>query len=224
MDLRIDPDRILRPLIVTVITLSALSYVGQVAAYGLELRFDGLPTWLRYTDVDREANLPAWFQSGLIVVIAILLWSIAADSAARENRWTVHWRLLAIAMVYLSIDELTEIHEQTIAPLQRLFGLDGFLYFAWIALAVPLLGVFGLFFLSFLRALPRPTARGIIVAFALYVGGAVAVEMVGGKLYSTIGRETMRYASVVSVEEALEMLGMTIFLVVLARFRTASPQ
>ncbi len=221
VELRVDPVRVVPVLLAAIAALSALSLGGQLLQHGLHADFPGLNTWIRYSDVDKEANLPAWFQATLLAVNALVLWTVADDSRLRADGWSRHWRLLALAFGYLSVDELTEIHEQAIVPIQTTLHLSGLFFFAWVLLAIPVVVVFGLMYVRFMRALALETARGLLGAAALYLGGAVCLEMVGGYLWSTIGQDTVLYSLEAACEEALEMLGMVAVLVTVARYALA---
>ncbi|MCI2238853.1 hypothetical protein MO973_28950 [Paenibacillus sp. TRM 82003] len=226
------PGRWTPVLLLAVAGLSAVSLLSQVLKHGVDLDVDGLNTLERWFFVDREMGIPAWFSTLLLFAAAERLWQTATAAKASGDRWHRHWRLLSIAFAYLSLDELTEIHEQTIPPLKAAFGFSGVLAFAWVVLAVPLLVVFGLVFLRFLLALPRATRWAFLVSAALYCGGAVGVEMLSAPFFDSAGVETVTttvvggvetvthgvviesvaYAAVAGVEEALEMVGSVLFL------------
>jgi hypothetical protein len=225
VEVRIDPGRVLPIMLGIVALLSAVSFAGQLVQHGLHADFPGLNTWITYSDVDLEGNIPAWFQSTTLLVDAFVLWTVADDSRLRADGWSRHWRMLAIAFGYLSLDELTAIHEQAIVPVQKTLHVSGFFFFAWVLLAIPLVAVFGLMYLRFLRAIPRRTAIGLIGAAALYLGGAVCLEMVGGYLWSTIGADTVLYSTEAAVEEAMEMLGMVTLMITVSQYaRSTRPQ
>ncbi|WP_337060372.1 hypothetical protein [Kineococcus sp. G2] len=226
------PGRWTPVLLLVVAALSAVSLLSQVLKHGLGLDVNGLNTLERWFFVDREMGIPAWFSTLLLFLAAERLWRTATEAKASGDRWHRHWRLLSIAFAYLSLDELTEIHEQTIPPLKAAFGFSGVLAFAWVVLAVPLLVVFGLVFLRFLLALPRATRWAFLASAALYCGGAVGVEMLSAPFFDSAGVETVTttvvggvetvtrgvviesvpYAVVAGVEEALEMVGSVLFL------------
>ncbi len=165
-------------------------------------------------------GLPAWFSTLLLAACAQALWKLAdVDAHGARSRWSRHERVLALIFVLLSIDELTEIHEQTITPLRSLFGLGGALTFAWVVLAIPAVVLLGLLYLGYLRSLPVGVARLVVLSAVMYVGGAVGVELVGSALWSTVGTETPAYTLVSTLEEVLEMLGLVLFLGVITSFR-----
>ncbi len=64
----------------------------------------------------------------------------------------------------------------------------------------------------------------MITAFALFVGGALGVELFGSAYVSTHGREVFGYTLIVAVEEALEMVGVaTLIYALLAYISVALP-
>lgn len=226
------PGRWSRRLVVAVVVISAVSLATQVLRYGFDVDPPGLNSLERWFFVDREMGVPAWFSAVLLFAIGERLWQVGTAVRATDGRWYPQWRLLAIVFVYLSLDELTEIHEQTIRPLKDLFQLSGVLGFAWVVVAVPLVLVLGALLLPFLRALPSSTRWAFVLSAACYLGGAVGLEMVGAVLFQDLGVPVvtttevggvstvtedvhlggMLYAVVVGAEEALEMLGLVLFL------------
>ena len=70
--------------------------------------------------------------------------------------------------------------------------------------------------LRFIRDLPAPTRRGVLVAAILYVGGALGMELPGGWIAEAQGSNTLLYHLVITVEELLEMAGVIVFIRVLA--------
>ena len=85
--------------------------------------------------------------------------------------------------VYLSIDELTALHEQTIAPLREGLDLDGLVSCSWVVVLVPSPPCWPCS--SPAGTGPSPVAaRLIVVSGRLYVGGAAGVDVVGGLLTS----------------------------------------
>lgn len=199
-------------LLAAIVAISTASLLTQIVKNGLEVTFRGLPTLERWLYVDREMGIPAWFSSILLFLCGQALWQVATASRRAGDRWHRHWRFLSVIFVYLSLDELTEIHEQSITPLKTLLDLDGALRFAWVVAALPILALLGLFYLRFLLALPKPSRFAFLLAAGMYVGGAAGVELIGSALHSGSGTETLAYAASVTAEEGLEMLGVVLFL------------
>src|SRR5919109_4164080 len=55
--------------------------------------------------LDREANVPSWFSSALLLTAAAVLALVALDALARNARWGRHWAGLSLVFVVLSLDE-----------------------------------------------------------------------------------------------------------------------
>lgn len=150
-----------------------------------------------------EGNLPSWYASVLPLVCAGLL----AWVAAGEDRDRGHWRLLALGFCAISVDEAVGFHEQ----LGGTFDTSGVLHFDWVIPAGALVLVLGLVFLGFLRRLSRETARRFVLAGALYVGGAVVLELPLGWWTEHHGDDSLGYALIDWCEETLEYVGLTVF-------------
>lgn len=160
-----------------------------------------------------EGNLPTWHASTLAFTCALLLLA-CADAAERDRP---HILTLAAGFVAISLDEVIGLHE-TLTPLIDLG--DGPLLFSWIVPAAALVAVVGALYVPFLRRLPKKTARRFVAAGALYVGGAVAMELPLGAWTSAHGDDGPGYALIDWLEETLEVAGLTTFaLALLARLR-----
>jgi hypothetical protein len=163
-------------------------------------------------DLDHEANIPSWFQTGLLLLCAGVLWT-TGDLARRSGEGRARgWHGLALIFAYLSLDEAASLHENLIVPLREGLGLDGVLTFAWVLVGGPLALLVALAYLPFLRALPRATARRMVGAGAVYLAGALLVELLGGQITSLGQDRTVLYAVVTTVEEVLEMSGLLLLL------------
>lgn len=113
--------------------------------------------------------------------------------------------------MYLACDELFKWHERSVEPLREWLKLDGFLLYAWVLPALLVTAVVGLLYARFLFHLPPVTRWRFLLAGTLFVGGAVGMEMVGGKVHEMAGYGTPAYAFVSHVEEVMEMSGVIVF-------------
>ena len=157
-----------------------------------------------------EGNLPTWYSSALLLACAITLAAIAPSAPAGQARY---WALLSGVFGYLSIDEAVGLHEQ----LNQLVRLGGPFYFGWIIPAGAAVLVLAAVYLGFLRALPGETRRRFLVAGALYVGGALVMEIPLGLWTEAHGDGGLGYALIDFAEESLEMSGASLFLLALLR-------
>lgn len=175
-------------------------------------------TWviLPFLSLSVEGNLPTWYSSALLLGCGLLLLLNAAgvrQSAAPSTGYWRRWTLLGAIFLFMSLDEAVELHEN----LGRFADLHGVLHFSWVIPAGIIVLGLGLAYIPFLRHLPVPTARRFIVAGVLYVGGALFLELPLGWWTERAGEHSLGYALIDWVEETLEMLGSTLFLLALLR-------
>ncbi|HET7876233.1 MAG TPA: hypothetical protein VFN71_12010 [Methylomirabilota bacterium] len=177
---------------------------------------DRLLGFVRLFDLDAEANVPTWYASVTLLLCAGLLGLIARAESERGGRDATRWAVLALIFVGLSIDEAASIHELAIKPLQTAWNTRGIFYFGWIIPGGIFALLVGVAYGRFLWRLPIRTRRRFVLAGALYVGGALGVEMAGGAVAGSYGREQLGYVALATVEETLEMIGILVFLYALA--------
>jgi hypothetical protein len=126
-----------------------------------------------------------------------------------------HWWGIAAVATWMSIDEAIELHEH----LGGLVGTGGVLYYDWVIPAVMILAALALIYVPFVRALAAPTRMRLVVAAAIYVSGALVMELPLGWWTETYGSDGLGYALIDWVEETLEMVGACLALVALVRHR-----
>jgi hypothetical protein len=194
-----------------------LKYVG-----GHDVQLGLLP----YVNLDEEGNLPSWYAASTLLLCAGLLAIIAQGKQHNQDQYARHWLGLCLIFVFLSLDEATSLHERLDDPIQALLPTytTGYLYYAWVIPAACVLPFLGLAYGRFLFALPRTIAWRFIVAGTVYVGGAVGVELLGGRAASLQGTETLTYAWLVALEEGCEMTGIVIFLSTLVAYAAEQSQ
>lgn len=168
---------------------------------------------LPFLSLSVEGNLPTWYSSALLLGCGLLLLLCAAGVRQSGAPFFRRWLLLGAIFVFMSLDEAVELHEN----LGRFVDLHGVLHFSWVIPAGLIVLCLGLAYIPFLRHLPAPTARRFIVAGILYVGGALFLELPLGWWTERAGEHSLGYALIDWVEETLEMLGATLFLLALLR-------
>lgn len=181
-------------------------------------RYRGLMEIAARFDLDHEINIPTWYSSMALMGCALLLAMIAVARKQAGARYVIHWGLLALIFAYLSVDETAVLHEILNVPFRRRLGTHGFLHFAWVIPASVCVCAFAVAYAKFLLHLPRKTARWFIFAGALYVGGALGVELIGGACADWYGFYSMRYLVAMTAEELLEMLGIVAFIYALLEY------
>jgi len=160
-------------------------------------------------DVHREGNIPTFFSVFMALFGAILFAIIALDAKHRASVDSRYWFVLATGFVFLAYDEAFQVHEKMITPMRALIGNEGlgYLHYSWVVPAIAAVVVAALFFFKFLFRMPCATRRRLLSAGALFLGGCIGMELIGGKYFAAHG-DTLGYHLLVMIEEGLEMAGL----------------
>ncbi|HSK11475.1 MAG TPA: hypothetical protein VK911_17960 [Vicinamibacterales bacterium] len=177
-------------------------YFGHDYVFGLVSLFN----------VNREANVPTWYATATLLGASLLLWLIARVSRAAGERDARYWLWLSLLFLYVSADESMSLHEQLNVHLRPQTFLPGLLYFGWVVAGVAAVAVLGFLYARFLMRLAPPVRRLFFLAAALFVGGALGVEMLGARHVYHHGAENMEYALIATLEEVMEMAGVAVFI------------
>ena len=166
-----------------------------------------------------DTSVPAYYSALAILFCAVLAFAIG--TYAGDGPDVRSWLGLAVIFVFLSIDDMLAFHEKLIDPVGEAFDTSGLLLYAWV-IPYGLAGlVFAAVYVPFLRRLPASTARRFVVAGAVFVLGALGMEMVGGAYFDRHGAENLTYVALQTVEEVLEMAGIIVFIHALAAYGVA---
>ena len=180
--------------------------VVQVGIYG----FGAQKHWLDSLNMDRELNLPTLFSSVLLLMAALFMRRLGQSSNPATAR---DWRLLSKIFIFLALDEALQIHEILIIPGLR-HQVHPALASTWVvpyaALALILLWRFR----RFLGSIPSATASRLMRSGAVYIGGAIGMEMIGSFAVrsSLIRLHSPWYGAITGLEEALELLGIILLI------------
>jgi len=184
--------------------LAAAGFASEIAYRYIGSSFEPVVAML---SLSYEENLPTWFSACLLFSCGLALAAIASRARREGEPHPGHWWGLCAAFLYISLDEIAQIHEH----LGR-WELHGVLYFSWVVPAAAVLAILGALYLPFLLQLPARRRRQFILAGALYVGGALLMELPLGWWYERAGDANLAYAAIDHVEETLEMIGASLFL------------
>lgn len=220
--IKIRPARITGILAALATMLLLLSLGESFIRYGLghDYVFGLLAPARQIFNVDREQNIPTLFSVGLLLFAALLLGLITVLKRQSRDADVWKWMLLATGFTGLAIDEGWSFHERLIEPLRGLFGPGdlGIFYFAWIIPAMAGVCLLSLLFLGFLFRLPMRTRMTFLGAGVLYLGGAIGIEMLGGRYAELHGLGNLPYQLLAHLEEGMEMTGSIVFVCALLRY------
>lgn len=178
--------------------------------------------WYRFTyaphrtfamlDLNAEANIPTWLSASLLLVVGLLAMLVAGASRHMRRVVWMGWALLAVGAMYISLDELAQLHE-------RLGGVEpppgqagGIFYFRWVIPALVMLPVVLILILPFLLSLPSRTRWLLLAGGSIYLAGALGMEMIAGPWVEAHGQMNVEFALMSHIEEVLEMLAATTLL------------
>jgi hypothetical protein len=234
---------IVRIIVIAVLLITLAGLAARFALYiGGEAKFLDP---LRLFDVGDERSIPTWFESILFLLCSILLAVVTVAKKQRNDRYSLHWGALSIILLLLSLDEVASIHEAIGQQSERLlnsitgFTPSGAIQFFWVVPGAIFVFIVLLAYLRFLAHLPQTTRRSFLFAGALFVLGALGIEMLTAQVVSSseaisgwiesasggmIGRGSANAIPTIlkglqtSVEEMFEMLGLTAFVYALLAY------
>ncbi len=220
--IRLQPIRITFILAAVASSLMLVSLTSQFLRYGLghDYVYGLLPIIEQLFHVDLEQNISTLFSVTLLLCSGALLVLIALLKRHSQDPDVSKWIILAGGFFYLATDEGWSLHERLIDPVRGLLGHGelGIFYFAWIIPAMAGVALLGLVFLGFLSRLPSSTRWSFMIAGSLYLGGAIGIEMLGGRQAELHSFENLTYQLFVHLEESLEMAGIILFIHALLRY------
>lgn len=201
------PERVVGGLAVVAAGLVAAGVAGGLlrTVWGHSLRS---AVWL--FDLSVDAAIPTWYASMTLLLCAALLTAITAVYRGQSDRRAVwYWGGLSVIFLMLSVDEVATIHEWT----ANLVGdMEGVLYYSWVVFGLAFVAVSGAAYLPFVLRQPARLRWLIIAAGALFVGGALGMEMFNSWLGYYRPEDHLVYMLTTAVEEAMEQAGVLVFL------------
>ena len=182
-------------------------YFGRGYFYGLVPLFD----------FNSEQNIPTFYSSIALIISSALLFLIALNCKKNKSSY-IPWLGLSLIFLFLSIDEISSIHEKLTVHSREIFGTSGFLYYAWVIPYGLALGVFIILYSKFLLELPKNTMLLFLTSGGIYVLGAIGFESLGGRQAELLGLNNILYSFYYTCEEFFEMLGIAIFIYTLLTY------
>lgn len=161
------------------------------------LQRTAFPEWSA-ANLDSEVSIATWYSAALLGAAAFWWLLVGVADRPRSLAVWMWWPVLA----WLALDERTAIHER----LERLSGID------WQLLYIPVMGLAAVAWWGVVR---RYRSQARVVALFL-VGAAVWTVVLLLELVQNWGGSPVQaaiYIPTMIIEEALEMVGSTVFLI-----------
>jgi len=229
MEFTISPKRTARILVLVVMFLTFVGVAAKVVR--VFWGYGGILEAASLFDTGKEETIPTWYSSLALLLCSVLLATIAAAKKRECDRYARHWGALSVLFLLLSIDEVATIHEtlgyEVGAYLLGSMNITptSFIYHVWVLPGAVFVLVVLLAYLRFLSHLPKKTRLLFLLAGALFVLGAIGVEMLeaqqlyffsyesGEAKWRDLPVDVKVWSSVrQSLEEALEMLSIVVFI------------
>lgn len=213
MIIKVQSFKILKFLVVVMCFLLFLNVLGVLFKYNLGNFY--VNQIFSFFDFDTEDSVPTVFSFLLLLSISGVLFIVY--SSFSKKKFSKHWLGLSMVFLFLSFDEILSIHENFI-PLLKGFDFTGIYYFSWIIPYSILVLILFILYLPFLLYLPKKTALYFVVSGLIYVIGALGLEAFEGKYFEQNGYD-INFAIFYTFEELLEMVGLSLFLFSLIRYK-----
>jgi hypothetical protein len=207
-------------LAVLIAAFSVISLIGQVVAEFVIVENEYVDKIAEWLDVNAEASIPTWYAAVALLAVSVMLGIIAAAARRQGRPFSLQWTLLAIGFGLLSLEEVIGVHSQATKVLRRLAdATDG----PWLLIGLGAIGIVGLIvavalFGRWFLALPRRWRAWFAIGGLVYLAGVFGSDAIGDYIASTFGGTSLLYVVVLTIEEALEMTGVLIFIVLLLEY------
>jgi hypothetical protein len=217
MTITYSPRRIALVLAAVVLTLALLSFLANVVYFYPTLTNRATRLWLRMFEMGRESSLPTWYQATALLASSGILLLIAWVKRRRDEPYVRHWAFLGAIFLFFSIDEIAMFHERVGQTLGFFFTGSGPLLYLWVIPGAIFTLIVGLSYLRFLGHLPTDIRMLVVLAGAIFVGGALGVEVVSAWYEDNHGI-TLTYRLLDTTEETMEKLGIVLFIYALLTY------
>jgi len=169
-------------------------------------------------NVDLESNVPTYFSSLMLLIISVLLGIIAQYKNKTKGPYFIHWTLLSIAFLFLSLDEAAGFHEGISGSIRTQWDASGYFQYPWVIPGIFLVLIFVILFFKFWLNLPQKTRMLFLVSGVIYISGAIGIELISGKYAYIHGEDNLVFNMIIMIEEFLEMSGCLCFIYALLRY------
>lgn len=215
VELTLNPNKIVLFLLGAV----AVSGLGHIAVHSLAQFFDiksfPLMGVFRFFNMRDEGNLPSYLSALNLLFAGGLCGLIFYHEARLKKRTPWHWLGLCILLLGMSLDEAARIHDGIVGPISAYFigRGEGIFHYTWYLIYIPIVAAVFIVYIPFLKRLPLLFSSRFFLAGAVFLSGAIGMEMVESYLFSTGRNITNRSVGLsVFLEETLEMLAVVILI------------
>ena len=215
MNLEICPKVVFKKLVCLIVILLFLNILGLISKF--YFGHDHVYGLVSLFDFDTEQNIPTFYSATAILCSSLLLFFITFTHKSNGCRY-LGWMGLAVIFLFLSIDEISSIHERLTKLVRPLLDTSGLLFSAWVIPYGLAVIVFVAAYLRFLIRLPKNIMFLFILSGMIFVLGAVGLELLEGNHYELHGSADVTFAVFYTIEEFMEMFGIVLFIYTLLSY------
>ncbi len=209
----IQPAKVAKYLLGVTLIMATAGTIANIVIYHVAPHPEHRIARLAYRfDLGMEPSIPAWYSSSALLASSLLLLTIASVKGQRAEKYVKHWYGLSAVFLCLAIDEAVMFHEIFVNVLRAALNTHGIFYFAWVIPGSIFVLTFAACYFKFLLHQSARTRWLFITAGAVFVGGAIGMEMIAGIVVEGHGVEHIGHTIVQTIEESCEMIGVVIFL------------
>lgn len=213
---------IYRRLVLIALLLLAAHGIAMLLKYGLG--FDIFLGFVPLFDFYEEKNIPTYFSSINLLFTAGLIFLVIQAKSHIEGSFRVAWKILGAGFLFMSIDEFCDLRMvlktlgKAAMESSDVVTSSGFSV-AWTIPISGLVILLGLYFIPFLRSLPRFYSINFLLAGGMFVLAAIGLENVQGfHVAQTGGIRDIYFMLLVTVEETIEIGSILYFQYFLVRY------
>ena len=210
MVLYVSVKTVIRVLILGVVILGIANLLVNIST--LFLGHDYIYGLVPLFDFYQESNIPTWYSSLLLFVAASLLGLISILSKEEKESDTIYWIGLTLLFLFLSLDEIAQLHELSGEIVGTIGRGSGMLYNIWVVNAGIGVAIFLVIYFRFWNSLPSTIKKLFFFSGVIYVGGALGLELVESYFYDIYRTINGVIALFIGLEEMMEMLGVILFI------------
>lgn len=160
-------------------------------------------------DLANDASLQTWFASatlGLCAVLAVVLGVLERRDGSSSR--AAGWFGLGALFTAFSLDEVAMFHEWSTNLVT--FDTGDLLSYSWVAIGLIVLAALAVGLGPFVYRLPTPLRRRLVIAAAVYFGGALGLETLNGHIEDERSSSSVAYVLGTAAEEAAEMAAVVL--------------
>lgn len=220
----------IQPAKVAKLFLAATIILMLLSLWGQRYRFFGgfdignstneffLDLFINIFFVNNESNIPTYYNSMILAVVAGLAFLIASAKFAEKDKYRFEWVLLGLVFLYLSMDEAAIIHEKFSKLFKDLPDYGGLLHYKWLYAGIAAILVLTVLFIRFYLHLDNKNKILFPLAGFLFLFGAFGGEVFSGRYAEAHGTKNIPYTLMTHGEELLEHLGIILMIYILLRY------